>query len=1109
MPERTDRNPLWFKDAVIYEVHIRSFFDSNGDGIGDIRGLLSKLPYLRDLGVTAVWLLPFYPSPLRDDGYDIADYFNINPDYGTLRDFQDLLREAHRIGMRVITELVLNHTSDQHPWFQRSRRAKPGSSWRNFYVWSDTPDKYLDARIIFKDFESSNWSRDPVAKAYYWHRFYAHQPDLNFDNPAVHKALFKVLDFWLGMGVDGLRLDAVPYLYEREGTNCENLPETYEFLKKLRAFVEERYPDRMLLAEANQWPEDAASYFGEGRACHMAFHFPLMPRMYMALQMEDSFPISNILQQTPTIPPECQWALFLRNHDELTLEMVTDEESDYMYRVYARDPRARINLGIRRRLAPLMGNDRRKIELMNVLLFTLPGTPIIYYGDEIAMGDNYYLGDRNGVRTPMQWSPDRNSGFSKANPQRLYLPVIIDPEYHYESINVENQARNSTSLYWWMKRIIDLRKRFKAFGWGTLEFIDLDNPKVLAMVREYQGETILVVVNLSRFAQVMQVGLPRFAGLVPEDMFSRNRFPMIKDTPYVVLLGPYDYHLLLMTREREVAMPTESAGFPEISAPGAWLNVLKGTALRQLEQALPRYLKKARWFQGKGRSISRIVLTDTIPVPISSGDSGLLALFEISYGEGTPETYVLPLHYLPLEEAEQLQKDSPEAAIARVRIDAGQVGLLYDALYNESFRESLFIFMVRRRTPRKGAKLSGRCTHMCARLMAGQEGPLRSQVGRVEQSNSAVLFDKLFFFKLYRRIQEGVHPEVEVGEFLTEKARFPYVAPLAGVLEYSRPGWEPAAMALMQGFAASEGDAWSFTLSEVTQYLERALAQRVEGDRTPALPPPPYLVEGEHAAPDVLEHTGGFYPEMVSLLGKRTAQLHLALAGNVTEKAFAPEAFSLLYQRSLYQSMRTRAHKILGLLRKNLAKLPEALRPDAQRVLEAEGDILEYLREITLRKFDAQKTRTHGDYHLGQVLFTGNDFIIIDFEGEPAKSVSERRIKHSALRDVAGMVNSFYYAANSALLKAQLREEDVPYLAPWAEGWYRYHASVFLNSYLQEAAQGSFLPADRKELEVILTCFMLDKAVYELGYELNNRPDWVMIPIKSILDLLSAPRTEE
>src|SRR5580704_1045115 len=432
-----DNDPLWYKDAVIYEVHVRAFFDGSGDGMGDFAGLTQKLDYLLDLGVTAVWVLPFCPSPWRDDGYDISDYTNVHPAYGTLRDFQNFLREAHARGLRVITELVLNHTSDQHVWFQRSRRGAPGSRWRNFYVWSDSPERYSDARIIFKDFETSNWTWDPVAKAYFWHRFYSHQPDLNFDNPEVHTALLNALDFWFDMGVDGLRLDAVPYLYEREGTNCENLPETHTFLKDLRAHVDSRHTGKMLLAEANQWPEDAIAYFGAGDECHMALHFPLMPRLFMSTRMEDRYPVTEILQLTPSIPDSCQWALFLRNHDELTLEMVTDEERDYMYRVYAQDRNMRINLGIRRRLAPLLENNRSRIELMNALLFSLPGTPVIYYGDEIGMGDNFYLGDRNGVRTPMQWSADRNAGFSRANPQKLYMPITIDPAYHYEAINVE------------------------------------------------------------------------------------------------------------------------------------------------------------------------------------------------------------------------------------------------------------------------------------------------------------------------------------------------------------------------------------------------------------------------------------------------------------------------------------------------------------------------------------------------------------------------------------------------------------------------------------------------------------------------------------------------
>ncbi len=546
-----ENDPLWFKDAVIYELHVKTFYDSNGDGIGDFTGLTEKLDYLKNLGITALWLLPFYPSPARDDGYDIANFQDIKPEYGTLRDFKVFIQEAHKRGLRVITELVVNHTSDQHPWFQRARQAKKGSSWRDFYVWSDNPEKYQDARIIFKDFEPSNWSWDPVAKSYFWHRFYSHQPDLNYENPQVQKAILKVINYWMDMGVDGMRLDAVPYLYEREGTNCENLPETYAFLKKMRAHVDSRYSDKMLLAEANQWPEDAAAYFGTGDGCHMAFHFPLMPRMFMALWMEDRFPIIDILEQTPAIPENSQWALFLRNHDELTLEMVTDEERDYMNRVYAKDPMAKINLGIRRRLAPLLTNHRRKIEIMNILLLTLPGTPVIYYGDEIGMGDNYYLGDRDGVRTPMQWNADRNAGFSRANPQKLYLPAIIDPDFHYELVNVENQERKQSSLLWWMRKVITMRNRFKAFGRGRIEFLKPDNSKVFAFIREYQDEIILVVVNLSRFSQVVELDLSHFEGYVPEEIFGRNTFPIIKKSPYVLTLSHFGYYCFLLQKESD------------------------------------------------------------------------------------------------------------------------------------------------------------------------------------------------------------------------------------------------------------------------------------------------------------------------------------------------------------------------------------------------------------------------------------------------------------------------------------------------------------------------------------------------------------------------------
>jgi len=1102
MPLKSEKNPLWYKDAIIYEVHIRSFCDSNGDGIGDFRGLLQKLPYLRDLGVTAIWVLPFYPSPLRDDGYDIADYRGVHPDYGTLRDFQDFLRGAHALGMRVITELVLNHTSDQHPWFQKARRSKPGSPWRDFYVWSETPDKYQDARIIFKDFETSNWSRDPIAKSYYWHRFYSHQPDLNYDNPRVHEAMFRVMDFWFGMGIDGLRLDAVPYLYEREGTNCENLPETYEFLKKLRAYVEAKYPDRMLLAEANQWPEDAASYFGGGAACQMAFHFPLMPRMFMALQMEDSFPIINILQQTPVIPQQCQWALFLRNHDELTLEMVTDEERDYMYRIYARDPRARINLGIRRRLAPLMGDDRRKIELMNVLLFCLPGTPIIYYGDEIGMGDNYYLGDRNGVRTPMQWSPDRNAGFSPANPQKLYLPTIIDPEYHYEARNVENQAKNPSSLLWWMKRMIDLRKRFKAFGWGSLEFIQLENPKVLALLRKHEEQTILVVINLSRATQFVQINLPRFVGFYLEEMFSRNRFPAITDSPYVLILAPYDHHLLLLTDGRESTKPQEEGVLQEVVTSGNWENVLRTAGLRQLEQSiLPDYLKKSRWFQGKSRTIVRFALVERLPFPIDRSQV-VLALIEVSYNEGTPETYLLPLHFLPMDGGgETVLSEAPGAVICRLRVD-DKPGILYDGVFNSHFRWALFEMIWRRKAIRtEGGRLSGRPAPGLAALIENKQPPFISQVCKSEQSNSSVFYDKSFFLKLYRRMEEGTHPELEIGRFLSDRIRFTHVAPMAGSLEYRRTGAEPVAFGLLQGFVPNQGDAWTFTLGEVGQFVDRVLAHREEARESAAATRPE--TEESEFSPDLLELIRGFYPEMVALIGKRTAELHRALSSRSDDPGFAPEPFALLYQRSVYQSMRSRARKVFDLLRRNLSQIPQQLRPEAEALLGLEPDLLASLQKFMVRKFSAMKTRIQGDYHLGQLLYTGDDFLIMDFEGEPVKSLSERRIKQSPLRDVAGMMRSFYYAAHAVLMqRGHVRDEDIAYLVPWVQAWYRYNSAIFLASYQKGVAGSNFMPEDGEDVEIMLHTFMLDKAVYELGYELNNRPDWVSIPLRGIMELL-------
>jgi len=538
----------WYTRAVIYEVPVKSFFDGNGDGVGDFPGLIEKLDYLESLGVTCLWLLPFFPSPLRDDGYDIADYRGIHPSYGTLEDFARFLHAAHERRMHVVVELVLNHTSDAHPWFRRAREAPAGSVERDFYVWSDTDAKYSDARVIFLDTERSNWTWDPVAGAYYWHRFFHHQPDLNYDNPVVIQEILGVIDFWLELGVDGFRLDAVPYLVEREGTNCENLTETHAVLKTIRRHIDEHWPHRMLLAEANQFPVDVRAYFADGDECHMAYHFPLMPRIFMGLHLEDRQPIVEIMQQTPALPDGCQWALFLRNHDELTLEMVTDEERDYMHLAYSADPQARINLGIRRRLAPLMGNNRRRIELLNSLLFSFPGTPIVYYGDEIGMGDNVYLGDRNGVRTPMQWTNDRNARFSRADPARLYSPVIMDPIYGYQGINVEAQERDGASLLQWMKNLIGLRKLFPVLGVGTLRFLEPANTKVLAYLRENASDAILCVANLSRHVQPVELDLASFAGFAPIEILGYTEFPVIGEQPYFLTLGPYGFYWFELQR---------------------------------------------------------------------------------------------------------------------------------------------------------------------------------------------------------------------------------------------------------------------------------------------------------------------------------------------------------------------------------------------------------------------------------------------------------------------------------------------------------------------------------------------------------------------------------
>jgi len=1091
----------WYKDAIIYELHVKSFYDGNGDGMGDFQGVLQKLDYLEDLGVTAVWLLPFYPSPLMDDGYDIADYYNANQDYGTLKDFRKFLREAHKRDIRVITELVVNHTSDQHKWFQRARRSKPGSIWRDFYVWSETPDKFKEARIIFKDFENSNWTWDPVAQAYYWHRFYSHQPDLNYDNPRVRKEIIRVLDFWFGMGVDGLRLDAVPYLYQRDGTNCENLPETHAFLKELRAHVDGKFEGRMLLAEANQWPEDAAEYFGKGDECHMAFHFPVMPRLFMALRTEDRFPIVDMLEQSLDIPKNCQWAMFLRNHDELTLEMVTDEERDYMYRAFAQDPRARINLGIRRRLAPLLNNNRRSIELLNACLLSLPGTPIIYYGDEIGMGDNYYLGDRDGVRTPMQWSADRNSGFSTANPQKLFLPVVIDLEYHYTAVNVETQVANVSSLFWFMRRIIAMRKQHKAFSRGSIEFVDSDNPHVLCFVRKFEEDTVLVIANLSRFCQVASLQLTDYNGFAAVEMFSGNDFPQVTERPYVLTIGPHSFYWLTMRKAEPIDTGAADQEQPLTVGASFKAIVTNDQARQQLSQVLRGYIQQCRWFGGKGRTIRRFRIADNITISTRQ-DLVHVLILKVSYVGAPQESYMLPICLVADEAATEIAEQHPQAVIAALETK-DRKGLLCDAAFSKGMQDYLLEVIAASNSRKKADKLKGRRSRRLKELLRRDELPLESRVMKVEQSNTSINYDNRLFLKLYRRLESGANPDVELSRYLTEYTDFRSFPTYAGSLEWSPNKRDLLTVGLLLEYVPNESDGWNYMLSAVGRYLTQAMA--LKGELEQSIEPPESIrhVRPESIPPRIRDLIGSVYMEMASLLGRRTAELHLALASLTEEPDARPEPFSLLYQKSVYQSMRALTLKVFNALGKNASKLPDTVADEAKQLLGEKQAILKRLQRIAKKKVTGMKIRIHGDYHLGQVLYTGKDFVIIDFEGEPARPLGERRLKRSALRDVAGMIRSFHYAAYGGIfLRPSDQGGDVEYLQHWADLWYFYMSGIFLDSYLANVKSAELLPPDENDFTILLESFLLEKAIYELGYEFNNRPDWLKIPMRGIENVL-------
>ena len=1093
-------DPLWYKDAIIYQLHVKAFLDSSGDGIGDFKGLTEKLDYVQDLGVNTLWLLPFYPSPMRDDGYDIADYRNIAREYGTLLDFRNFVREAHRRGLRVITELVINHTSDQHPWFQAARRAPTGSHKRDFYVWSDSDKKWPETRIIFTDTEKSNWAWDELAGAYYWHRFFSHQPDLNFNNPQVVKAVIRLMRYWFDIGVDGLRLDAIPYLCERDGTNNENLPETHAVIRQMRAVVDAHYPDRLLLAEANQWPEDVREYFGEGDECHMAYHFPLMPRMYMALAQEDRHPVVEILKQTPEIPPNCQWAIFLRNHDELTLEMVTDRERDYMYSIYAADPRMRINVGIRRRLAPLLDNNRAKIELMTALLLTMPGSPILYYGDEIGMGDNIFLGDRNGVRTPMQWTPDRNAGFSRTDPQRLYLPPIMDPIYGYQAINVEAQSRSPSSLLNWMKRVIAIRKNHRSFGRGDLDLLDPGNRKILAYLRTYGDEVILCVANLSHSAQPVELHLSRMRGRVPVELSALTAFPPIGDLPYLLTVPAYGFYAFRLATDAEVPHWHEELlprpELPVLVLVEGWLTfgklksdasqVRRLIATRTQEQlqkeVLAPYIESKRWYAAKGRPIEHIDMATEGEWPTPYG-SWLLTILTVKPEGEEPQTYSLPLALAWEKEGDRKLHALGAWTLAKVR-QREREGILYGALGDHDFCRALLAAIGDNAEVDFGrGRLKFFSTMAYARLAQGAlDEPIRHPA--LEQSNTSIIFGNKLFLKAYQRLHEGVNPELEMGRFLTESSPFAHIVPVAGGIYFEHHDGKLMTLALLQGFVENQGDAWHYTLD----YLERFLSPTA-GDSVPS-------------SSEEVGHPHAFYYALIETLGRRIGEMHKALSQTTGDAAFDPEPATKDDIGRWVESVRAECNATLTRLSQRRDALPEGVLDRVQVLLDDKDRLMQQIDTIGLIEPVFAKTRFHGDLHLGQVLLVENDFVITDFEGEPARPVNERRAKSCVLRDVAGMLRSFNYAARSALRKLTAdRPGDREVFAPLVAAWERGAREAFLTGYRAGVAGAACYPAGEDQARALTEFFTIEKALYEVRYELDNRPAWLDIPVAGLIEL--------
>lgn len=1092
-PGASQSESFWFKEAIFYELSVRAFYDSNGDGIGDFRGLTEKLDYLEDLDVNTIWLLPFYPSPLRDDGYDVTDYMSVHPDYGTLNDFRNFLKEAHRRNMRVIIELILNHTSDQHPWFRRSRQSKPGNRYRNYYVWSENPDKFKEARVIIKSEEPSNWTWDNQARAYYWHRYFSYTPELNYENPEVQLEMMKVIDFWLKMGVDGFRLAAVPFLFEEEGTGCENLPQTHAFVKKIRKHIDTHYEGKILIADANLWPEDAAKYFGNGDECHMVFNYQLMPRLLLSLRTEDSYPITDIMEQAPVTPPRCQWAIFLRNHDELGLEMVSEEEKDYLLKAYARDAQTKFNYGIRRRLAPLLNNDRRKIELLYTLLFSLPGTPVIYYGDEIGMGDNVYLGGRHSVRTPMQWNMNINAGFSSANPQKLYLPVITDPVYRYESVNVASQLENPSSLIWWIRNAIAMRRRLNLFGQGDIKFIETNNNKILCFVRLLEKQHVVVVANLSQFSQAVKLNLAEYRGCGVTEAFSQNRFPGIEHTEYSITIGPYGYYWFQLETSEKFKKPGSGSELPLFESYLSWERTLQEHQHRRFfeRKALPAYIKKCKWFEDKTRSISRINVQRIIPLKSDDWHYYLMIL-EIHYVQRLPEYYMLPMAFLP---GDRLFGENAEYSLQSVicRADIqGQTGFVMDATYDPEFRNFIF-----RSIGRKQRVVSDDATLEFNSSLFNRFSPPTVVVSRVHKSDrisTDIVFNDRYIFKFYHRVENEIHPALELIRFLSENTTFANSPRYLGSVELTSPEGSTMVWGLLINKVDNRGDAWTMATDSVGRFFERVMTGARQSKLPPLINKP--LLKFEEAPPLMQEFIGrGFY-ERVVRLGQRTAELHMALASDTTRPEMTPEPFTRNYQRALYSSLRKLVRDRFGVLRNSRSKLPPDAVNLATEVLQTEPVILESFREVYESSLTANKTRIHGNYHLEHILFTGNDFIITGFEGEPDSAFSEGRLKKSPLKDVATMMRSFHYAAfGKILMNENYRRRERENLEQWAEQWQHYISRFFLAAYMEQMGKPHWIDSD----DVLLRTFLLERAIDELNYELNYRPEWISIPLRGIL----------